>query len=414
MARPEGHKEPAYLAGLIQAHGVTTLHFVPSMLQAMLNEEGWRDCRSLRRVFCSGEALPAEVVKRHYAMQEAPLHNLYGPTEAAIDVSYWPCPRELASDSVPIGWPIQNTSLLVLNRHGQLQPAGVAGELHIGGVGLARGYLRRPDLTAQRFIAHPFEEGARLYKTGDLARRLADGSLEYLGRIDEQVKIRGFRIELGEIEHALAQHSGVDAAVVLAREDRPGEKRLVAYVVAAQAGVDGDADAQADANPDKAAALADSLRAHLRQSLPDYMVPARYVVLERLPVTPNGKVDKKALPAPDASLLLPDYVAPATGTERQLAAIWAELLHLPLEQVGADANFFALGGDSLLLMRLGAKIRTQFQRELELADVFVQSSLSKLAAKIDLSGRDADDVRRRAALIGSAADTKPSKKRVVA
>ncbi|MCJ8268591.1 MAG: amino acid adenylation domain-containing protein, partial [Psychrosphaera sp.] len=231
IAKPQGHKDPAYLASAIVEHQVTTLHFVPSMFRQMLNEPRWADCTSLKRLFCSGEALPGDVVNAHYQINSTPVHNLYGPTEAAIDVSYWACPADVKLAGVPIGKPIQNIQLYVLGEMGQLQPNGSVGELHIAGVGLARGYLNKEEMTAERFIANPFSDdsASRLYKTGDLVRYQPDGNIEYIGRSDSQVKIRGFRIELGEIEHQLAQLPGIKSAAVLAREDQPGVKRLVAY-----------------------------------------------------------------------------------------------------------------------------------------------------------------------------------------
>jgi amino acid adenylation domain-containing protein len=234
VARPDGHKDPSYLVELIQQQGITTMHFVPSMLRIFLEAEGVERCTSLRRVICSGEALPYELQQRFFErLGAAELHNLYGPTEAAVDVSYWECRKDTAMTIVPIGRPVWNTQLYILDSYLQPVPVGVPGELHIGGVQLARGYLKQPELTAQKFIADPFssEPGARLYKTGDLARFLPDGNIEYLGRIDHQVKLRGFRIELGEIEATLDSHPGVLQSVVMAREDVPGDKRLVAYVV---------------------------------------------------------------------------------------------------------------------------------------------------------------------------------------
>jgi amino acid adenylation domain-containing protein len=252
VARPEGHREPSYLIDLIRRHGITTMHFVPSMLRIFLEAEGVERCTSLRRVICSGEALPYDLQQRFFErLGFAELHNLYGPTEAAVDVSYWQCRPESASTVVPIGKPVWNTQLYILDQYLQPVPVGVPGELHIGGVQLARGYLKQPELTAQKFISDPFssEPDARLYKTGDLARFLPDGNIEYLGRIDHQVKLRGFRIELGEIETTLESHPGVMQSVVIAREDVPGDKRLVAYVVPdpAYRGSDDSSDSNLDA-----------------------------------------------------------------------------------------------------------------------------------------------------------------------
>jgi pristinamycin I synthase-3/4 len=233
VARPDGHKDPAYLVDLIDSAGITTLHFVPPMLQVFLESVGPEHCRKLRRVICSGEALPYDLQERFFSRLDAELHNLYGPTEAAVDVTYWACRRGSSSRTVPIGRPVANTRIYILDDHRQPVPMGVGGELYIGGVQVGRGYLGRPELTAERFIRDPFsaDPGARLYRTGDLSRWLPDGTIEYLGRIDHQVKIRGFRIELGEIEATLARHPEVREAVVIDREDVPGDRRLVAYVV---------------------------------------------------------------------------------------------------------------------------------------------------------------------------------------
>ncbi|MFJ3204668.1 amino acid adenylation domain-containing protein [Streptomyces sp. NPDC086989] len=292
VAEPGGHKDPAYLSRVIQEESVTTVHFVPSMLAAFVEDPEAGRCRSLRRVVCSGEALPEELKNRFLDVLDVPLHNLYGPTEAAVDVTHWDCLRQ-ESGPVPIGRPIWNTSLYVLDPRGRPVPVGVAGELFLAGAGLARGYLRRPALTAERFPLDPFgPPGSRMYRTGDLARHRADGSVEYLGRTDDQVKIHGFRIELGEIETALGHLDGVGRAAVVVREDVPGERRLVGYVVP---------EAGADPAPDT-----EPMRAELARSLPEYMVPV-LVVVDGLPVTPNGKLDRRALPAPAA--------AAATGYE---------------------------------------------------------------------------------------------------
>lgn len=389
IARPDGHKDPDYLVQLIRTTQVTTLHFVPSMFRHMVAHTGWRDCTSVRQVFCSGEALGADLVSAHYGAHRAPLHNLYGPTEAAIDVTYWRCPPDAAIDTVPIGRPIQNTALYVLGRHLELQPEGTVGELYIGGVGLARGYVNQPRLTAERFIPNPFHDAAdpssstRLYRTGDRVRYLADGNLEYLGRFDDQVKLRGVRIEPGEIEQRLVRHAEVVGAVVLVRADRPGEQRLVAYVIPRDASLAG------------TPAWSGALREHLRRALPETMVPALFVALPAFPLTVSGKIDRKALPVPEETDFAPPYVAPRTETERQLAAICAELLQLPLEQVSATANFLELGGDSMSAVRL-VSFAASHGLELSLEDVLLESlqELARLAAPVAMP---ADDGARPAA-----------------
>ncbi|WP_342321703.1 amino acid adenylation domain-containing protein [Burkholderia pseudomallei] len=386
IAKPEGHKDPAYLSELIDRERVTTLHFVPSMLQAFLEDEGAaRGCGSVKRVMCSGEALPPSLVKRFYrCLPDARLHNLYGPTEAAVDVTAWACDAEEGGASVPIGRPIANTRIYVLDEYGQPVPRGVAGELYIGGVQVARGYLNRPELTRERFVDDPFVAGGRLYKTGDLARWRTDGSLEYLGRNDFQVKIRGFRIELGEIEAQLARVAGVREAVVLAREAAPdtkrhaasnensasnsGEKRLVAYYT-------GDADATA-------------LRAQAAQHLPSYMVPSAYVRLDAWPLTPNGKLDRRALPAPaDDAYARAEYEAPQGAKEEALAAIWKDLL--PVERISRHDNFFELGGHSLLVIGLSEKLRAAGLHA-DVRVVYRASTLADLAAHL---GTDNQDIR---------------------
>ena len=372
IAHPEGHRDPAYLSALIRRTGVTTLHFVPSMLRLMIGD-AWADCTSVRRVFCSGEALPADVVKAHYATQGAPLHNLYGPTEAAIDVTSWAAPDDPDLALVPIGRPIQNISLYVLGPTCQLVPRGTPGELHIGGIGLARGYLNLADLTAERFISNPFHDprnaasSARLYRTGDRVRHLADGNLEYLGRLDGQLKIRGLRIEPGEIECQLAACDGVSDALVVARADGGGDPRLVAYVVPA---------------PGVRLAIAD-LRARLARVLPEFMVPSGWRVLEALPLTTNGKVDRNALPPADDGLVADDPVRPRTRTEERVAMLWADLLGRERAAVGADSNFFALGGNSLLLIRMVRAVKSAFGVELSVSGTFAQATVHEVAQAIE-------------------------------
>src|SRR5690606_8752656 len=300
IARPDGHRDSAYLVNLIRHSGITTLHFVPSMLRVFLESEGVEACSgSIKRVICSGEALPHELQERFFArLPGAELHNLYGPTEAAVDVTYWACQRGDDRLTVPIGRPLANTQMYVLDSQMQPVPIGVAGELYIGGVQVGRGYSGRDDLTAERFVPDPYSRtpGARLYKTGDLARYLPDGAIDYLGRLDHQVKIRGQRIELGEIEATLDQHAGVAQSVVMAREDSPGDQRLVAYVVRRQADL-----------------AITAMKEHLSAQLPAYMVPSAFVLLAELPLTSSGKVDRKQLPAPgSADVPLADYVAPRT------------------------------------------------------------------------------------------------------
>ncbi|MFD2169214.1 amino acid adenylation domain-containing protein [Tumebacillus lipolyticus] len=355
LARPEGHKDAAYLRDLIIEQGVTTLHFVPSMFQIFVEEKGVERCQSLLRVFCSGEALPLELQKRCYArLPHVELHNLYGPTEASIDVTYWACERDSDRLTVPIGRPIANTKLYVLDAELQPVPIGVAGELHIGGVGLARGYHNRPELSAEKFIENPFAAG-RLYKTGDLVRLMPDGVIEYLGRLDHQVKIRGFRIELGEIEALLGQHEGVREAVVMPKADR-----LIAFVVGDER------------------ATAKVLRPFLQEKLPSYMVPNTFTFLPELPITPNGKADRKALLALDSSAAeQKEYLPPQSELERAIASVWQEVLNI--EKVGLHDNFFDLGGHSIALMQVHRKLQEQFDFEITVVQMFQYPTVSQLS-----------------------------------
>jgi amino acid adenylation domain-containing protein len=372
MARPKGHQDPHYLAACIEAAGITTMHFVPSMLHVFLDQVGAGRCRSLRRVLCSGEALSYALQQRFMAQWPGvELHNLYGPTEAAIDVTSWLCRPDLHAGIVPIGHPIANIRIYILNAGLQLVPLGVPGEIYIGGIGVARGYLNRPELTEQRFIHDPFsaEAEARLYKTGDLGCWLPDGNVEYLGRNDFQVKIRGFRIELGEIEALLVKCSGVREAVVIAREDKAGDKRLVAYLTR-----------QGDSK-----LAASDLRTRLAESLPDYMLPSAFVMLPAFPVTANGKLDRQALPVPDDDALITrPYKAPQGPVETAITRIWQELLEL--EQVGRHDDFFELGGHSLLAVQLIARLRQELNVEVALRELFAHSTLEGLAHSVSNAG----------------------------
>ncbi|MER6077213.1 non-ribosomal peptide synthase/polyketide synthase [Streptomyces sp. NPDC001833] len=362
VARPEGHRDPVYLAALIREQDVTTVHFVPSMLQLFLEEPTAAGCTGLRRVLCSGEALPAALTRRFHEVLDSGLHNLYGPTEASVDVTA----TEIGpgATAVPIGRPVWNTRLYVLDAGLRPVPPGVPGELYLAGVQLARGYLNRVGLTAERFVADPYgPAGSRMYRTGDLARWTADGAVEYLGRTDDQVKVRGFRVEPGEVEAVLAAHPAVAHATVAVHG-----QALVAYVVPAAGPV---VDATA-------------LRAHAAAVLPAPMVPAAYVTLGTLPLTPNGKLDRKALPAPELTAGTGDGKSPRTPREEILAALFADVLGR--ERVGVDDDFFALGGHSLLAMRLAARVRTALGTEPTVRDVFEAPTVALLAARTGTSG----------------------------
>ena len=369
MAPPGLHREPTALADLVDAAGITVIHFVPSMLDVFLDGPDLeRSCRSLRHVFASGEALGEAAMSRCLRRIPARLHNLYGPTEAAVDVTSHECRTEDPPGPVPIGRPIANMRTYLLDA--ALRPVGVGieGELWLAGVGVARGYLGRPDLTAERFLPDPFFErpGERMYRTGDLARWRHDGEIEYLGRLDGQVKIRGVRIELGEIEAELERIEGVTRGVVIDREIAPGDRRLVAYLIA-----------ETFAPNDGA------LKVLLAERLLEAMVPWRFVRVDALPVNANGKLDRAALPGLDAaidSVEASPFSAPVGETEEALAAIWCELLGIPA--VSRDDGFFARGGHSLLSMRLVAAIERRFAVRLPVRSVFEAPRLGELAARI--------------------------------
>ena len=387
LAPAEWSQSSSYLVPLIAREAVTVLDIVPSVLETFLQEPDWSDCQSLHLVMSGGEALSPSLQKRFLASHKALLYNLYGPTEAAINAAYWPCEPEhdrASGASVPIGHPIANTQIYLLDRHLQPVPIGVPAEICISGINLAWGYHQHADLTAECFVPHPFVErstkfyrgspqpGARLYRTGDLARYRADGSIEYLGRLDSQIKLRGQRIELGEIEAVLLHHPEIREAVVLIREDERREKHLVAYVVGEQANAE----------------MAGELRSYMQEQLPSSMVPAFFVFLDALPLISNGKVDRKALPVPDRSQFLkhtemtPGATAlgrPQTPLQEQLALIWAELLQV--QEIGIHDNFFALGGHSLLAVQLLNRMNKQFgSSRLSLTKLFQAPTIEQAAA----------------------------------
>ncbi|KST62690.1 non-ribosomal peptide synthetase [Mastigocoleus testarum] len=411
VAKPGGHRDNNYLRDLIIKSQITTLHFVPSMLQVFLDTGGLEKCKSLRRVICSGEALPLDLQTRFFQLLECELHNLYGPTEAAIDVTFWQCQRHNNNQltSVPIGRPIANTQIYILDSQMQPVPTGVTGEIYIGGFGVGRGYLNLPELTTQRFIPDPFYKSKQiappdlltpipspnmtlsrhaiaalpadpltpvpnLYKTGDLGRYLADGNIEYIGRADYQVKIRGFRIELGEIENALSAHPQVREAVVITRSDKQGDKQLVAYIT-----VDGE-----QPTPD-------IFREFLKQNLPDYMVPAAFVILEALPLTPSGKVNRRGLPKPTVTNFSQqnNFIPPRNDTEKGLTKIWSQILDI--QPIGVFDNFFELGGTSLSAIYLMAEIRKQFAKDLPLAAVLTNPTIAELSNILHLSSDSFDN-----------------------
>ncbi len=361
VARPEGHKDPEYLAELIRRERVTTVSFVPSMLEAFLHTPAAAGCTTLRRVLCSGEALSGSLVNRFHRLLGAEVHNLYGPTEASVEVTHWQSPGGTELVAAPIGRPVANTRAYVLDQALRPMAPGVPGELYLAGAGLAHGYLNRPVLSAERFVADPYgPAGTRMYRTGDVVRREDAGELSYLGRADDQVKIRGFRIELGEIEARLASHPAVAQAAVIAREDTPGVKRLVGYLVPA----DG-------ADPDPA-----ELRAHVAAALPEYMVPASFLTLPALPLSPSGKLDRRALPAPEFTAAATSR-APRTPDETVLCGLFADTLGV--DAVGIDDSFFDLGGDSIISIQLAARAR-KHGLGLTPRDIFTHRTVAALAA----------------------------------
>jgi amino acid adenylation domain-containing protein len=369
MAQPEGHRDGEYLVRAIREHNVTVLQTVPSLLRLLLDQKDFGKCRSLKQVHCGGESLPADLVMRFFDCLDAQLHNLYGPTEACINAAWWTCRHGERRTNIPIGHPISNMKIYLLDRFLQPVPVGVPGELHIAGAGLSRGYLNRPELTAERFIPDIFslEPGARLYRTGDLARYLPGGEIEFLGRIDTQVKLRGFRIELQEIETVLAEHACVKETVVTSVEFSPGDTCLVAYVVPR----------------DSAEPSNTNLRAFLKDRLPDYMVPAVFVSLDALPRLPNGKVDRRALPHPGQAAQpgpKDGFEAPRNAGEEAIAKIWCQVLGL--RQVGVHDNFFDLGGHSLLATMVISRVNDVLGMQIPLRTIFDAPTIAEMAASV--------------------------------
>ncbi|MCF4140748.1 amino acid adenylation domain-containing protein [Streptomyces sp. Tue 6430] len=367
IARPDGRRDPAYLAELIRREGVTGADFVPSLLEAFVAEPSAKECTGLRWIEVAGEAFPAALANRVVdLLPDCGVHNLYGPTEAAVEVTAWQ--HVPGADRVPIGAPVWNTRVYVLDQALRPVAPGVAGELYLAGTGLARGYLGQPDLTANRFVACPFgPPGTRMYRTGDLVRWNEEGQVEYLGRTDFQVKIRGFRIELSEVEAALTAHPDVEGAVVVVREERAGDQRLVAYVV------------PGDGRTDPSGLDLTALTELARETLPEYMVPSAIVPLAEFPLNTSGKLDRKALPAPDHTEAAAGR-GPRDHTEEVLCRLFAELLGV--EEVGIDVDFFEHGGHSLLATRLIGRIRSEFTVDVKVTSVFRNPTVAQLAEQI--------------------------------
>ena len=361
IARPQGHQDINYLIRVIKERQITVLQVVPTLLLMLLEHKEISNCNSLKRVFCGGEALSQQLQERFFASLKADLHNFYGPTETCIDATFWTCKDNSDRKAVPIGRPISNLQTYVLDAQLRPLPIGVIGELHIGGAGLAKGYINNEKLTAERFYWHE-TINSRLYKTGDLVRYESDGNLEYLGRIDNQVKIRGFRIELGEIESVLCFHPQIEQAVVVATEDITGNKRLTAYLAV---------------SPGKV--TTNDMRQFLKHRLPEYMVPSIFVILEHLPLTANGKVDRLSLPTPEQfkTEQSESFIAPQDELELQLTKIWEKVLGI--NPIGINDNFFELGGHSLLAILLFAEIEKKTGKNLPLSTLFQAPSIKELA-----------------------------------
>jgi amino acid adenylation domain-containing protein/non-ribosomal peptide synthase protein (TIGR01720 family) len=371
LAAPGDHRDPVRLTQLIQEHGVTTLHFVPPLLQMFIETPGVAQCSSLRRLFSGGEALTPGL--RDQVLRSLPaavLHNRYGPTETTINATYWHCSLEDGARS-PIGRALGNVLCRVLDGDLNPVPVGVAGELCVGGAGLARGYLGQPGLSAERFIADPFGgPGMRLYRTGDRVRWADDGALEYLGRLDHQIKVRGFRVELEEIRALLLLQDGIVQAEVILRPSSTGNQ-LVGYYVA-------------QPSAPQEAEHGQALRAALHAQLPEYMVPKLFVRLTQMPLTPSGKLDRKALPEPDSRFLQGEYLAPESELEKQLAAIWRDVLDV--EQVGLNDNFFELGGHSLLVINVMSRIQLELGAKISVQELFQHAQLKQLAEHLESLG----------------------------
>jgi len=371
LARPQEYLDPECLISEIKAHQATVLQLVPSLLQVLTEYDEFQNCTSLKRVFCGGESLSAELANRFLAKMKCSLYNLYGPTEATIDSSFWECQDLENRPEAPIGQPIDNVKIYILDDFLNLMPVGAPGEVYIGGLALSRGYLNRPGMTAMKFIPDPFakEPGKRLYRTADIARFLSNGSLEFLGRNDHQVKVRGYRIELGEIESALAMHPFVREVVVLARKNDSEGNRLEAYIVP-------DIVSQKGELPP-----ADELKNFIRQKLPNYMVPSIMVFLEEFPLTPSGKIDRNKLKPPETSHSDKNFKPPQTDAELTIAAIWREVLNL--ESISAKDDFFDLGGHSLMVAQVASRLKNRINIDVPLHRLFEYATIERLAGYVE-------------------------------
>jgi amino acid adenylation domain-containing protein len=368
VAKPKGHLDNAYLWEMIKRYEITHIQFVPTMLQTFLSDDQAEDLMHLKHVFLCGEPLTATLNERFNRVMSAQLHNLYGPTEAAVFIASWCSDRDPNRSIIPIGTAIPGNAMYVLNEQYAMLPPGEIGELFISGVGLARGYLNRADLTAERFVPDPFSEepGARMYHTGDLGRILPDQTIECLGRNDDQVKVRGYRIELGEINTVLEQHPHIHQAITIVREDQPGDQRLTSYYISS-----------AVHSPSVS-----ELRSYLQQRLTDYMIPSYFVELVQFPLTASGKTDRKLLPSPtlSRSMIGQPYTAPDTYFQKEIAGIWASFFSL--DQIGIDDEFFDLGGHSLVATQILLRVQNTFDIKVSLKDMLTEGTTIRSLATI--------------------------------
>lgn len=366
IAKPNGHMDSSYLIHTINKHEITTLHFVPSMLKLFLQDRSVTYCKSLKTVICSGEALRRDHKKNFYHTLSAKLYNMYGPTEAAVDVTSYYCDPTVHEDTIPIGFPMPQVDILILDEQMNELPAGETGEIYIGGVQVARGYINQPDLTAERFIPDPTKEGAIVYKTGDLGRLNENGTIEYLGRTDFQVKIHGVRVELSEIEAHLNQIDGIKDAVVVVWKDHSNEEHLVAYYCETS-GYERDQH---------------ELKKLLKTNLPDFMIPQQLMHISEMPLLTSGKIDRKKLPAPTFQRTVQTtYTAPASEAESVITCLWKKTLKL--DKVGIDDSFFDIGGNSFLLIRISSELNNLYSKEISLMDLFTYPTIRKLSQHIN-------------------------------
>jgi acyl-coenzyme A synthetase/AMP-(fatty) acid ligase len=381
--------DPRELAAAFEKQQITHTLALPSLYQQLLTEAEPQQLAALDTVIVAGESCPPFLVYLHQErLPEVALFNEYGPTEGTVWGTVFDCREPFGGSPVPIGRPIQNAEIYILTPDREPVPIGVPGDLYIGGPGVAQGYYKRPGLTAERFVAHPFSEdpAATLYRTGDLARFLPDGNIEFLGRADQQIKIRGYRVELGEVENVLSTNAAVQEAVVITHEDKHGLTQLSAYITTSES------------------TTAQALREFLLQKLPPYMIPANFVFLDKLPRTPNGKVNRRALPDPDgsSSKAAAVYVEPRTALEKVLAGVWGELLNY--EPIGINDNFFNLGGHSILVTQLVGRLRSLLPVDLPLRIIFDRPTIAELSDYILEQAEDTAEIETTAELLMQVAD----------